>query len=252
MNGIKNTLIPVSKYWNQQMNILGYSMLMENQNTKRAVSLKFLDMITKYNKINKNFNFRRTKSPNMIKFLLAFELIGASYYLFNSFNESKQDLNINNNKNKENNLSIVNDYKYYLDKLFLKENLNGYIIDLFIYYKIAPVLFAASKALFYKTITLASLLSVLILNMENKYNDLINEELNIEQFKLFNSNNLLPKMLLTSSVLGLINNYAVNKQYRIKGIQIFNRKLFFMFIYALCLSKITRTISHFSLTEQIK
>jgi hypothetical protein len=239
---LKN-LSQATKYWKQNIDALGYKLPMENQNSKKAVALKIYDALIQFRQLRKDIKFPKNKSF-LVKLLIFTEASGFLYKFINDNKTIRNYINVETWKN--------NEYFNLINSIYIKDNYSDYIINSIIYSTIGPLLYVKKRSLFYLTTFTGLALAPILTVLNKKYEKIVEEKMNIEEFELFNQKNITPKLMFTTSVITVLNSFLENKKYKIKNQFVFmNRKLLLIFLYGFFISKFSKFVSRYT-SESLK
>lgn len=220
--------------WRQEINLFNNKVMMETTGTHKNWMVKLYSSFKTLKQIRPSFIVMRT--PILIKFFVFGEL--AVYAYSNFFRQHdvlfKKD--------------IISNPVY---NFFKKDRLADYLVNCGIYTTLGKFLYLRNKTAFYSIFLFGLLLSIPLDNFNNNTKLYFEEKLKIDDFEIFKSVNIIPKMLISLSLLQYLNFFLSNNKFKVfDGFKI-DKKAIFTFLIIYSISKITQLFSNFT-TESIK
>lgn len=225
--------------WRSEYTIYGHQILLENSNFKKKAGVKLYESFRLYKFLKVPFTTQ--KLPLLLKLLIGLEF---GTWFYSSFIQSHV-------------YDKFNEYeKYYsssfLYKLMHKDNLKDYAVNFAIYYSLGKTLYLTERRVYLLIIGLGLATSYTLLRLDEKLSQYVDKEFKVEEFSLFpNSVNVIPKLILSYSIVKYLNYFLAEKEKLIKGILTYNRKYLTMFFSLFLIAKLSRYFSYFT-TDSIK
>jgi hypothetical protein len=220
--------------WRQEINVFNNKVMMETTGTHKNWMVKIYSSYKTLKHIRPSFIVMRT--PNLIKLFILGEL---AVYTYSNFIK-KHDVMFKK--------EIVTNPVY---NFFKKDRFADYLVNCVIYTTLGNFLYLRNKTTFYSVFLIGSLLSIPFEKVNNKILLFFEEKLKIEDFQIYQSVNIVPKMLISLSILQYLNFFLSNNKFRVFDSLKIDKKAIFTFLIIYSISKITQICSHFT-TESIK
>lgn len=193
--------------WKHEVTIFGNKMMMENRISRKVFAVKVLDSFRRYRLLRSDL---KTKG-----FYTIFSLL-TGWEVYNYLNGGNSN------------------------------TIGSAVANLMIYGSFGKVLRLNSPGLFY--ICLGSGVVFTLINnfvIKDNLSERINKELNIDNFSFINTTNIIPKLIISTSLIKFLDFFLTEKKYMINGkVPFLNRKAFLMFICLFGISKLTNFISY--------
>lgn len=233
---------PTSKkahIWRQEINLFNNKLTLETSGTHKRWMIKIWDSY-KYHKFIRPQVFSN-KSPIILRLFILGEI---SVWTYSNFIRVKYD-RIQNYIDK-----YVVDNPIY--QLFKKDNTLDYLANIMVYSYLGKFMHVKSKFSFYSIFLLGSALSFPLKKVKDYIAKYFDKNLNIEEFQIFNpTSNLIPKMMISTSVMQYLNYFLSDSRFVIKEGLTIDKKAITLFLWIYTFSKITQFWSNYT-TESIK
>jgi hypothetical protein len=249
MKNIKNKgLYQIKKYnfntkpsallWKQEVNLFGHKLYLENSNAKKQIGMKIFETIKKYPTFKTQFF--QSKAPIFVKFFMGWEVVSLIYQTF-----IKDKFQVINKLWEKSVPPILIQQEY---------NVLNTLSNCAIYFYIGKTLYLINRRLFYGINLLGLPVSYLMAMSNEKIKTFVSDQVGIEDFYIFYQNNIIPKLLLSSSIILFLNFFIQERVYRSKKYKFIpplSRKAIFMFFTLFFLGKYTQFLSNFT-TQNLK
>jgi hypothetical protein len=221
--------------WRQEINLFNHKLNMETSGTHKKWMIKISDSYKYFKAIRPQMI--ATKSPLILKLFIFGEIGTWAYSNFIKGQNAYLDE------------VILSNPIYHLIK---KDSAADYLVNIGIYSYIGKFMYIRNKFSFYSLFFFGSVLSLPLDKVNSYAKKYFDKNLNIEEFNLFNpSCNLLPKMIVSTSIMQYLNYFFSNNRFMLKEGFTLDKKALVMFIWVYTFSKISQFISNFT-TESIK
>jgi hypothetical protein len=225
--------------WRQEINVFNNKLTLETSGTHKRWMIKIWDSYKYYKFIRPQVI--ATKSPFILKLFIFGEI---SVWAYSNFIRGKYE-NIQNYLDQY----VVENPIYQLIK---KDNTVDYLANIMVYSYLGKFMYVKNKFSFYSIFFLGSALSFPLLKVKDYISCYFDKNLNIEEFQLFNpTNNLIPKMILSLSVMQYLNYFLSDSRFVIKEGLTIDKKAITLFLWIYTFSKLTQYFSNYT-TESIK
>jgi hypothetical protein len=227
-NKNKNQLI-----WAQTVTVYGSKLTLHTTNFKKSWGLKFYE--ANRNMKTLKFQVANSKLPAILKLFIGCEIATWFYSNFFKSTNKSEEFNSINTKLTQNKI-----YKF-----FEKEKHGDYLSNIFTYTLLGKFLYFHNKSLTYSIFAIGAFSSLIFSFLNDKANKFADKNLKIEEFNLYSTQfNLIPKILLTSSILCGLNFFFKENYYLIKKRIPMNNKVIYMYIWAYIIAKMSRPLSN--------
>ena len=210
---------------------------MEHINSRKRLGVKLLNIFWNYKDFSLkllHFNKQKSLSRNIIKGIISLEV--ASFIYFKLFKFTSNNDTINNLFNHEENKS------YFINILSI--NLFGKYLAI------------TYPHLFKRVLISGAICSIPVTQVNKRLSTYIEDKLKIDNFEVFSETNMLPKLILSTSLVQFLNTFISDKFWSLslKGASDafkFNRKTIMLTLNIVLIAKFTQFLSMF-LSEDIK
>jgi hypothetical protein len=223
------------RLWRQEINLFGHKMNMETESTHKRWVIKIFESY----KVFKNLKpqFLMTKTPLILRLYILGE--AATWVYCNFFKNKYEKID-----------RYISNYPIY--KLIEKDKFSDYIINIGIYYFLGKLMYIRSKSTFYSIFFVGSTCSFALNSFNSYFKTKVSQETRIDEFNLFNpSSNILPKMIMSTSLLQYFYYFFSDSKFRLVKDFSIDKKAFVIFIWIYFTSKILQFFSNYT-SESIK
>lgn len=227
--------------WAQTVTVYGSKITLHTTNFRKSWGLKFYEAF-RYGKALK-FQVANSALPNFLKLFIGLEM---AVWLYSKVIKDKlENMQIEGKaKSDSMNEKIKRNFLY---QFFEKEKHSDYLSNIIIYGLLGKFFYYHNRKIAYSIFAAGGMFSVLFYFLNNKAKKFSEEKLKMEDFNLYSTQfNLIPKILLTTSILKACNFFFKENSYLIRNTIPMNHKMIYIYFFVYLFSKFSRSVSHFT------
>jgi hypothetical protein len=227
--------------WAQTVTVYGSKLTLHTSNLRKSWGLKFYEAF-RYGKALK-FHVINSPFPTFLKLFIGFEI--AVWFYSKVVKDKLENIQIEGQaKSDSMNEKIKRNFLY---QFFEKERNSDYLSNIMTYALFGKFFYYHNRNLTYSIFAAGGLFSLVFYFINNKAKKYSEEKLNIEEFNLYSTQfNLIPKIILTSSILTACNFFFKENYYLIRNTVPMNHKIIYMYFFIYLFSKFSRSVSNFT------